>query len=374
MKKICIVTAARSEYGLLRWVIDEVYKSKDLKLQLVVTGGHLSAEQGYTYKAIETDGYPIEAKVDINVDSSSQAAVSKVMATCQEKLTDTFNTLKPDVLIVLGDRYELLPICSTALVMNIPIAHIAGGDITEGALDNSIRNAVTMMSTFHFPGTKESGDRVSRMLGTSKNVFVTGETNIDNFIHIPLWNREALAESLNIDPTRKWVICTYHSETVLTLNKNLVRVKNLCTLFEQDLNDYEIVITKSNADYGGAIINQFFETQGKTHPNIHLFASLGQVRYISMLYQVDFMIGNSSSGIFESPFVGVPCINLGERQKGRVYSANILTIEGSYSAMQNALKIIHSEKFKNGLKDIDNPYGDGHSSERIIDILKEKIL
>lgn len=373
MKKVCIITAARSEYGLLRWVIDEVNKSADLDLQLVVTGGHLSAEQGYTYRAIEDDGYPITAKVDINIDSTSQVQICKTMATCQEKLADVFFELKPDVLVVLGDRYELLPICSTALMLNIPIAHIAGGDITEGALDNKVRNAVTMMSTYHFPGTAESGDRVKRMLGTSDNVFVVGETNIDNFNRIPLWSREMLAEYLHIDTNKKWIICTYHSETVLSLNENLLRVRALSKLFAEDLHDYEVVITKSNADFGGTLINELFEEQANIHGNIHLFSSIGQARYISMLYQVEFMIGNSSSGIFESPYVGVPCINLGERQKGRVYSSNILTIEGNFDCMSKAIKSIHSKEFKQGLLSIDNPYGDGHSSERIVKILKDKL-
>ncbi len=369
-KKVCIVTAARSEYGLLRWVIDEVNKSSDLELQLVVTGGHLSEEQGYTYKAIETDGYPIAAKVDINVDSSTQVAICKTMATCQEKLADTFNLLKPDLLVVLGDRYELLPICSTALMLNIPIAHIAGGDITEGALDNSVRNAVTMMGTYHFPGTRESADRVSRMLGTSNNVFVTGETNIDNFNRITLWSRAEIARSLGINPSKKWVLCTYHSETVLSLDENIDRVNALTKLFCEDLKDYEIVITKSNADFGGTIINEYFAKVEKENSHIHQYSSLGQARYISILYQLEFMIGNSSSGIFESPFVGVPCINLGDRQKGRVYSSNIQTIEGNYEAMKTAVGILGTERFLEGLKHIDNPYGDGHSSERIVEILK----
>lgn len=373
MKKVCIVTAARSEYGLLRWVIDEVHKSEDLELQLVVTGGHLSEEQGYTFKAIEADGYPIAAKVNINVDSSSQISVCKTMATCIEKMSVTFCQLQPDAIIVLGDRYELLPICSTALLLNIPIAHIAGGDITEGALDNSVRNAVTMMSTYHFPGTQESGDRVARMLGTTKNVFVTGETNIDNFNHIPLWNREDIASSLGIDPSKKWVLCTYHSETVLSLEDNIDRVKALSKLFSEDLKDYEIVITKSNADYGGKTINEHFAMVANTNSHIHQYSSLGQARYLSILYQVEFMIGNSSSGIFESPFVGVPCINLGDRQKGRVYSSNILTIEGNYNAMIHAVDYIHTQRFLEGLKHIDNPYGDGHSSERIVKILKDKL-
>ena len=373
MKKVCIVTAARSEYGLLRWVIDEVYKSEDLELQLIVTGGHLSAEQGYTYTAIEKDGYPIAAKIDINLDSSSQVAICKTMATCQEKFCETLTVLKPDVIVVLGDRYELLPICSTALILNIPIAHIAGGDITEGALDNSVRNAVTMMSTFHFPGTTESGERVERMTGSSENIYVTGETNIDNFNRVKLWTREELAEFLGLNPKKKWIICTYHSETLLSLDENLNRVKSLCRLFATDVADFEVIITKSNADFGGNIINEYFECIHNEHQNIHLFASLGQVRYISMLYQVEFMIGNSSSGIFESPFVGVPCINLGGRQKGRVYSSNILAIDGTYPAMIDALDVIKSQKFRDGLKHIDNPYGDGHSSERIVNILKEKL-
>lgn len=373
MKKVCIVTAARSEYGLLRWVIDEVYKSPDFKLLLVVTGSHLSAEQGYTYQDIEADGYPIAAKIDIQVDSSSQVTICKTMAICQEKLANTFSQLSPDILIVLGDRYELLPICSTALMFNIPIAHIAGGDITEGALDNSIRNAVTMMATYHFPGTEESGERVKRMLGTNRNVFVVGETNIDNFNRMSLWNRETLSKSLNINASKKWVICTYHSETLLSLDENMFRVKALCELFSNKLKDYEIVITKSNADFGGTKINAYFEEQAKYYNNIHLFSSLGQTRYVSMLYQVDFIIGNSSSGIFETPFVGVPCINLGERQKGRIYTANILSIEGTCHAMAKAVDIVYTDAFKQDLTQIENPYGDGHASENIVKIIKEKL-
>lgn len=373
MKKVCIVTAARSEYGLLRWVIDEVYKSTDLELQLIVTGGHLSEEQGNTYKNIETDGYPISVKMDINIDSSSKVAICKSMALCQEKLAGVLSFFKPDVIVVLGDRYELLPICSTALILDISIAHIAGGDITEGALDNSVRNAVTMMSTFHFPGTAESGERVKRMIDSESNVFVTGETNLDNFLKLSRYTKKQLAESLGLDESRKWVICTYHSETLLSIDENTERVKNLCCFFSEDLKDYEIIITKSNVDFGGAIINKYFERFKDSHANIHLFSSLGQARYISMLYQVEFMIGNSSSGIFESPIVGVPCINLGERQKGRLYTSNILTIDGTYEAILSAFGIINTEKFKSKLMMIDNPYGDGHSSERIVSILKEKL-
>lgn len=373
MKKVCIVTAARSEYGLLRWVIDEVYHSSELDLQLIVTGGHLSEEQGYTYKSIEADGYPIAAKLDIKIDSSNQKSICKSMALCQELLSETLCQLKPDVLVVLGDRYELLPICSTALMLNIPIAHIAGGDITEGALDNSVRNAVTMMSTYHFPGTEESCQRVKRMIGSDYNVFVTGETNLDNFNRLERWSKQQLAESLNLNTKKKWVICTYHSETLLTIEENLERVKALCKLFTEELKDYEVVITKSNADFGGTIINQYFESVAQFQPHIHVFSSLGQLRYISMLYNVEFMIGNSSSGIFESPVVPVPCITLGERQKGRLYTPNILQVNGDYNSIQTAYHTTLSPHFKDSLNNIQNPYGDGHSSERIVSIIKEKL-
>lgn len=369
-KKVCIVTASRSEYGLLRWVIDEVFHDGQLELQLVVTGAHLLEEQGYTYKAIEADGYPIAAFADMHLKSDTQVDVVKSMGDCSVTFADTLSKLNPDVLAVLGDRYELLPICSAALIMNIPIAHISGGDVTEGAIDNKVRNAITMLSTFHFPGTNESANRIIRMIGSDSNVYVTGETNIDNFNRIQKFNRCQLAESFGLNLEKKWVLCTYHPETLLSVEENLNRVKALCNFFFDDLCDYEIVITKANTDFGGIAINSYFEEQVKEHKNMHLFSSMGQTGYISILYQVEFMIGNSSSGIYESPYVGLPCINIGNRQKGRKYTANIITIDGSYISMQNAIETIKTVEFKERLKHLANPYGDGHSSERIVEHLK----
>ena len=199
MKKIAVVTGARSEYGLLRWVIDEIHHATELQLQLIVTGGHLSPEQGLTYRCIEEDGYDIDAKVDMLLSSDCASGIAKSMGMCSIGMSDAFLHLQPDMIVVLGDRYELLPIVGTALVMRIPIAHISGGDITEGAIDNEVRNAVTMMSTLHFPGTQTSAARIGRMIGTMKNVFVVGETNLDNFLRLSLLSRNELAESLNID-------------------------------------------------------------------------------------------------------------------------------------------------------------------------------
>ena len=371
MKKVCVVTATRAEYGLLRWVIDEIYHSKELELQLIVTGSHLSPEHGLTYHQIEDDGYPISKKIEYLISSETQHGIVKGMGVCSLSFADAFHELQPDVLIVLGDRYELLPIVSAALVMNIPVAHIAGGDVTEGAIDNQVRNAVTMMSTVHFPGTEESAQRIKRMIGHSQNVYVTGETNLDNFIRLPQLSRDELATSLSIDYTKKWVLCTYHAETRLSLDENLLRVTNLIELFNDDLADYEIVITKANADFGGDAINALFSEASKSSSHIHIFSSLGQLRYISMLQQVEFMIGNSSSGIFETPLIKLPVINIGSRQMGRLYTSNIIVSDGSYESLHDCISGLASLKFMDALKNVDNPYGDGHASEKIVSTINK---
>jgi GDP/UDP-N,N'-diacetylbacillosamine 2-epimerase (hydrolysing) len=253
--------------------------------------------------------------------------------------------------------------------MNIPIAHISGGDITEGAIDNQIRNAVTMMSTYHFSGTEESAERIFRMTNSKNNVYITGETNLDNFRKLPKWDRTKLATSLNINKNKKWVLCTYHSETKLTIEENLKRVDNLLSFFEihQEL---EIIVTKANSDLGGVEINEKFTRASKELSNVHLFNSLGQHRYISILSQIKFMIGNSSSGIFETPILRVPVINIGNRQKGRKTPNNIINVDGSLDSISNAFFTVESEEYKSSLESIVNPYGDGHASERIVQILK----
>ena len=194
MKKICIVTAARSEYGVLHWIIDEVNNDKDLELQLVVTGAHLSIDQGLTYKFIEQDGYPIVEKVPILLSGDDDVSIAKTMGVCSISMADTFKRLNPDLIVVLGDRYELLPIVSTALVMRIPVAHISGGDVTEGAIDDEVRNAVSMMSTLHFPGVEDSAKNLHRMLGKDKNVFAVGEPGLDSFLRMNLWDKDETAQ------------------------------------------------------------------------------------------------------------------------------------------------------------------------------------
>lgn len=368
MKKICIVTAARSEYGVLHWVIDEVNNDKNLELQLVVTGAHLSSEQGLTYKFIEQDGYTITAKVDMHLASDDKANLVRSMGVCSEGFADVFDNIKPDIVVVLGDRYELLPIVSAALVMRIPIAHISGGDVTEGAIDDEVRNAVSMMSSLHFPGVVDSAKNLHRMFGTEKNVFAVGEPGLDSFLRYKLWDKETTARELNLDLQKKWCLVTLHPETKISLEENVKIVQSLYASMIQ-IHDIQYIITKANTDAGGVAINEFWSDVASKNPNIQLFASLGQIRYLSFMKHADMVIGNSSSGIIEAPFMGTPVVNIGDRQKGRHICKNVICCGRSQEDILNAiLKAKKSERI------IDTYWGDGHSSERIVAEIKKYLL
>lgn len=368
MKKICVITAARSEYGVLRWLIDEVYNDNVFELQLVVTGAHLLAGQGLTYKFIEQDGYPITAKVDMHFSSDDKASLVRSMGKCSEGLADVFEDLKPDLLVVLGDRYELLPIVSAALVMRIPIAHISGGDITEGAIDDEVRNAVSMMSTLHFPGVIDSAKNLHRMLGTEKNVYVVGEPGLDNFLRYNLWEKETTAKELNLDVHKRWCLVTLHPETKISLEENIKMVKSLYASMLQPQN-IQYIITKANTDAGGAAINEFWSEVARNNTSVQLFASLGQIRYLSFMKHADMVIGNSSSGIIEAPFMGTPVVNIGDRQKGRHICKNVICCGRSQKEIINA--ILEADKTE---RIIDTYWGDGHSSERIVAEIKKYLL
>lgn len=367
MKKICIVTAARSEYGLLKWVIDGVHHDSELQLQLVVTGAHLSEEHGYTMQFIEEDGYPIAARVDMHLSTENKKDVVHTMGYCSMGMADAFTTLSPDIVVVLGDRYELLPIVSAAVVMNIPVAHISGGDITEGAIDNQVRNAVTMMSSLHFPGTKPSYDNICRMIGSSANVYVTGETNIDNFEHYCLLSRKELAENLNISHNKSWILVTLHPETMQSLDENISMAKNMINALPSV--DTEIILTQSNADFGGVQMNELFVEAAANNNAIHFIPTLGQMRYLSFMKEVVCVIGNSSSGIVETPHLGIPTVNIGDRQKGRHICANVLTCGRSFEEIKNAIE----NSIKHGKYEPDDYFGDGHASEIIVKKIKEYV-
>lgn len=366
MKRICIITAARSEYGLLKWVIDGVHHDSELQLQLVVTGAHLSEEHGYTVQFIEEDGYPIAARVDMHLASENRTEIVRSMGHCSIGMADTLTTLHPDMVVVLGDRYELLPIVSAALVLGIPVAHLSGGDVTEGAIDNEVRNAVSMMSTLHFPGVESSAENLRRMTGGNCNIFVVGEPGLENFIRYEMMPREELAESLGLDKKSRWCLVTLHPETKISIEENVAMAENLFRVME-GMKDVQFVISKANADYGGSHINTFWDRAvAKNTEKYKLFASLGQRRYLSFMRQAAGVLGNSSSGIVEAPFMGIPVVNIGDRQKGRHLCKNVIQCGRSYEEILDAAKMMQTQP-----KMIDTYYGDGHTAEKVIAHIKE---
>ncbi len=371
MKKICFVTAARSEYGLLKWLMRGIQEEEELQLQLVVIGAHLLLEQGHTVDQIIEDGFVIDYIVDAQLDISTMVSIAASMGRMAEKLAPVFEKLNPDYLVVLGDRYELLPICNTAFVMRIPIIHLSGGDVTKGAIDNGVRNAITMLASYHFPGTYESADNICRMKGSNDCIWAVGEPGLDAFNREKLLSRKELAENLQLRIDSKWILLTYHAETMESLEYNLNAIK-ACVRAITELSGFQAVVTYSNADYGGQFINNYLEmiTESKTKEFI-VIPSLGNLRYLSLMKQVVFVAGNSSSGIIEAPMLKIPVVNIGKRQKGRYLCGNIIQCDAEYNSIKNAIQKAILQKID--VNDIDY-WGDGHTSERIINILKKNIV
>lgn len=371
-RRICVVTACRSEYGLLRWLMDGIRKTTKFDLQVLVTGAHLSPEFGFTYKDIEQDGFSINARVDMLLSSDSEDAIAKSMGLCGLGCADSFTRLSPDLLIVLGDRYELLPICSTALVMRIPIAHISGGDITEGAIDDEIRNAITMMACIHFPGTEDSASRILKMGKWTERVFVVGEPGLDNFSKLPKMDRGELATVLGLDSNCRWALLTYHSETKASyeVNRNALLATLSCLMEYENL---QVCATYANADPGGTKLNNLLIDFAAEHKDaIRLVSNLGQIRYVNMIRHANLMVGNSSSGIFETQLAALPVVNIGNRQKGRPRTRNIIDCPAEAEAIYAAIEEGLNPGFRASLDpDQLSCYGDGCTSEKIVDILSE---
>lgn len=370
MKTICFITAARSEYGLLKGLMQKVISSPSFRFQLIVTGSHLLAEQGRTIDLIVEDGMEIAEIVDCDLDTSSALNVATSMGRLSEKLADAFNRMRPDYLVVLGDRYELLAICSTAFLMGIPIIHIGGGDKTEGAIDDNVRNAVTMLASYHFPGTESSKDNIIRMRGMDARIWNVGEPGLDAFREETLMNREELAQSLHIDTEKRWVLMTYHPETRESIAHNLRAAAN-CVEALLSLGDFQVVITCANADPGGNEINDLLQRIAEDHPErFSFFPSLGRNRYLSFMKQVAFVVGNSSSGIIEAPFLRVPVVNIGNRQKGRYQCQNVFQSDFRTEEIKSAITLALETDRR--WSDCDY-WGDGYFAEKTIHILENNL-
>ncbi len=362
MKRICIVTTSRAEYGLLRWTIEALRAEPCFDVQLVVGGTHLSPAFGETWRQIEADSVRIDRKVDYLSEDRSTAGIAQETGVCAGLFAEAFAELKPDLLLVLGDRYELLPICTAALLSGIPIAHIAGGEQTEGAIDDQVRNAVTMMATLHFPNSAEAAAEIARMRGSDRNVFNVGEPCVENSRRILLPSRAELAAALSLDPAKDWILATLHPETRRSREANLEMARALLkALLERP--GCEIVMSEANADPVGAEMNEIYRSCRE--PNFHLFPSLGQRNYLGVMNEARCVVGNSSSGVIETPLPGIPAVNIGDRQKGRRLCANVLSCGPGYEEIRAALDRVGRRLAP------DRSFGDGHTSEHIAKHIKD---
>ena len=367
--KICIPTATRAEYGLLKPLMTAVSSDPSLTLQLLVTGSHLSPSFGLTINHIISDGFSIDAKIDMLLSNDSRPAILKSMGLEMISLSETLTHLKPDLMIILGDRYEMLVMATAALICHIPVAHIHGGELTEGAIDESIRHAITKLSTIHFTSTEAYRKRVIQLGEQPDRVFNTGALGIDNFKHLSPLSRVELAQSLGITFKKYNYLVTYHPETTSdTTFSDFTQV--LDALGKQE--DTLYIFSKSNADEGGRLINTMIQEFVATHPrSAHLFDSLGTQRYLSLMIQSTAVIGNSSSGILEAPAARTATINIGDRQKGRIQADSIINCPPESFQIEKALKTVKSPDFRKKLVNLRNPYGDGTAAEQIIHIIKQ---
>ena len=367
-RKICIVTGSRAEYGLLYWIIKSVNELSELELQLVVTGMHLSPEFGLTYKFIEADGFPITQKVDMLTTSDSAMGIAKSIGRGTSALGQVFEDLKPDLILILGDRFELLAVASAALVSRIPVGHIHGGEITEGAFDEAIRHAITKMAHLHFASTEVYRKRIIQLGENPRHVFNVGAPGIDNIRCLDLLDRPSLEKELGIDLGERSLLVTWHP---VTWEPGQTEFQFQCLLeVLKKLDDIKLIFTKANADNEGRQINTMIDSfVGANAGRAVVFASLGQVRYLSTLKLVSGVIGNSSSGIIEAPSVGTGTVNIGSRQGGRIQASSVIDCEPSLEAIEMAIDKLFDPEFMQSVKNVSNPYDQGGASKKIVDVL-----
>lgn len=365
-RKICVVTGSRSEYGLLYWLMKEIQGDPDLQLQVVATGMHLSPEFGLTYKVIESDGFKIDAKVEMLMSSDTSIGITKSMGLGVIGFADVLDSLNPDIIVLLGDRFEILSAAQAALVSRIPIAHIGGGDVTEGAFDEAIRHSITKMAHLHFVTNEISARRVRQLGENPAHIFNTGSPGIDYIKNIKKITRGILEQEMGFHFREKNVLVTFHP---VTLDKEPAELQfdALLEALASFGPKMGVIITMPNSDVGRHPLFNRIEDFIAAHPNAKAFTSLGQTLYLNAMAQVDVVVGNSSSGVYEAPSFKKPTVNIGDRQKGRLMAKSVICCEPDSKSIASAI----SDAMNLECSNIINPYGDGKSSIRIKNYLKE---
>lgn len=372
MKKVCILTATRAEYGLLKPIIKKLMEVPDFDVCVVATGAHLSPEFGLTYRDIENDGIKIDDKIEILLSADTPSSISKSMGLAMMGFADYFKRTAPDILLVLGDRYETLSVCCAAMNQRIPIAHLYGGETTEGAVDESIRHCITKLSYLHFTSTQEYAKRVVQLGEHPDRIRCVGGIGIESILNEKLMSKCELETSLKWSLEKPYAVVTFHP---VTLEDDLAgqQAKQLLDAVSK-FDDMQFIITKANADSSGRIINQKIDDYVKENDNAVAFESLGLIRYLSALKYAAMVIGNSSSGLLEAPSFGIPTVNIGDRQKGRLQADSVINCKPETSEILEAINLALSEEFQRKAKQTVNPYGDGHTSDKVVESIKEFLL
>lgn len=373
LKKVCVITGSRAEYGLLYGLMKEIQATPEFKLQVIVTGMHLSSEFGLTYLDIEKDGFIINRKVEMLLSSDSSSAISKSTGLGMIGFADAFNNLNPHLLIVLGDRYEIMAASIAAMFAKIPIAHIHGGETTQGAYDEAIRHSVTKMSWWHFVATEEYKKRVIQLGENPKRVFNVGGLGVESIRNAELLSKKELMANTGIEFSNRNLLVTYHP---VTLEKETSQ-KSFQSLLDvlADFKNVYLIFTMPNADSDGRIIKKMINKFVENHiANSISFISMGSINYLSTLQFVDGVIGNSSSGLLEAPSFKIGTINIGDRQGGRLQAKSVINCKPDKKSIYLAIKKLYSINFQKILDKVENPYGDGHAIEKIINVLKKEEL
>lgn len=364
-RAICVVTGGRAEYGLLQSVMEEIRAAADLQLQLIVTGSHLEPRFGMTVAQIEADGFTIDARAPLGLAQDAPGDVVRAMAQCLTGVSDALERLKPDLMLVLGDRYEILAAAQAALIHGVPVAHIAGGDVTEGAFDESIRHALTKLAHLHLTTHADAAGRVARMGEEPWRIHTVGSPGLDQLRRLELLEGAALEAALGAPLGERNLLVTYHPVT-LEPDRGVAGFEAL--LAGLDALPREVVkwVTRPNADPGGAAVEAALDRWAAGRDDVHVFASLGQLRYLSLMARVDAVVGNSSSGLYEAPSLGVPTVDVGDRQKGRLAAASVIRCPAEPRAIADAVR----QAFDLDCSGMRNPYGDGDSARRIVEVLR----
>lgn len=367
-RKICVITGTRAEYGLLRWVMQGIKDDPELTLQIIATGMHLSPEFGLTYREIEKDGFQIDRKVEMLTSSDTPVGIAKSMGLGLIGFADALNELRPDLIVVLGDRYEIFAAVAAALVARIPVAHLHGGETTEGAFDEAIRHSITKMSHLHFVAAEEYRQRVIQLGEQPERVFLVGGLGVDNIKRLNLLDRAELEASLDFKLGQKNLLITFHPVTL----ENSTAADQMDELFAAlaELKDTKLIFTMPNADTDGRALIKMVEQFVAQHPNARAYTSLGQLRYLSCIAQVDGVVGNSSSGLAEVPSFKKGTINIGDRQRGRLHAESVISCEPNRSDITASLQKLYSPNFQASLNHVANPYGEGGASKLVVETIK----